>query len=286
MKTPKIINKNYLSIAMLSISALAFTACGNGPIDKITESTTNASQDDMSATDFVTSASLRINPISLNSAVEEASGKTFELAAGTGVAILETKVDPEHGTIVRLGIDSDENSGTPSDVWVKLDEVKDVLVHESDENPASSMEDLEGDALLNSLDEEEAGYSEDLGNNDLSQFGIDEVAKKKKKKRKGKKKMTYCYRYVKQYLLKKGLVKVYLPGAMARDAAKILPKHGFRKTGHTPRTAKNGEVCVYTGGCCGHIEVKINGKFWYGYGYKARPINEILPRPFIGCYAK
>ncbi|MCO5141624.1 MAG: hypothetical protein M9962_00880 [Oligoflexia bacterium] len=284
MKNPKIINKNYLHIAVISISALAFTACGNGPIDKISESTTQSSQNDMSATNFVTNASLRINPLSPGEAVEEASAKSsFELAAGTGVAILETKVDPTYGTIVRLGIDAEEDSGMPTDVWVKLDEVKDILVPESDENPANTAEDPEGDALLNILSDEEAGYSENSDQDDLSQYGIEEVAKKKKK---GKKKMTYCYRYVKQYLLKKKLVKVYLPGVNARDAAKILPKHGFKKTGHTPRTAKNGEVCVYTGGCCGHIEVKINGKFWYGYGYKDKPINELLPRPFLGCFTK
>jgi len=97
--------------------------------------------------------------------------------------------------------------------------------------------------------------------------------------------MTYCYRYVKRYLLSIGKVKTYLPGTSAWEAAKILPKHGFRKTGHTPAKAKEGEVCVYSGGPKGHghIEVKRNGKWWYGYGYLPQPIKN---RKFIACFAK
>lgn len=97
--------------------------------------------------------------------------------------------------------------------------------------------------------------------------------------------MTYCYRYVKQYLLQTGQVKVYLPGVSAWEAAGILPKHGFRRTGHSPASAKNGEVCVYSGGPQGHghIEVKRNGKWWYGYGFKPNPISG---RRFIACFAK
>jgi hypothetical protein len=99
------------------------------------------------------------------------------------------------------------------------------------------------------------------------------------------KRMTYCYRFVKRYLLQTGQVKTYLPGASAYQAASILPKHGFRRTGHNPASARNGEVCVYGGGPQGHghIEVKRNGKWWYGYGYINHPIRN---RKFIACFAK
>lgn len=99
------------------------------------------------------------------------------------------------------------------------------------------------------------------------------------------KRMTYCYRHVKNYLLQTGQVKTYLPGGSAYQAASILPKYGFRRTGHGPATASNGEVCVYSGGPQGHghIEVKRNGKWWYGYGFIDHPIRN---RKFIACFAK
>lgn len=97
--------------------------------------------------------------------------------------------------------------------------------------------------------------------------------------------MTYCYRYVKQYLLQTGQVNSYLPGGSAYQAASILPKYGFRRTGSSPNGARNGEVCVYSGGPRGHghIEVKRNGKWWYGYGFINHPIQN---RRFIACFAK
>ena len=97
--------------------------------------------------------------------------------------------------------------------------------------------------------------------------------------------MTYCYRYVKKYLLQTGQVKTYLPGGSAYQAASILPKYGFHRTGHSPASASNGEVCVYSGGPQGHghIEVKRNGKWWYGYGFIDHPIRN---RSFIACFAK
>lgn len=99
------------------------------------------------------------------------------------------------------------------------------------------------------------------------------------------KKQTYCYRYVKQYLLKTGQVNTYLPGSAAVQAYKILPKYGFRITGHGPNNALNGEVCVYSGGSkgYGHIEVKRNGSWWYGYGYISHPIRG---RIFLACFSK
>lgn len=97
--------------------------------------------------------------------------------------------------------------------------------------------------------------------------------------------MTYCYRYVKQYLLQTGQVNSYLPGGSAYQAATILPKHGFRNTGRGPASARNGEICVYSGGPRGHghIEVKRNGKWWYGYGFINHPIQN---RRFLACFVK
>lgn len=97
--------------------------------------------------------------------------------------------------------------------------------------------------------------------------------------------MTYCYRYVKKYLLKVGLVKVYLPGASAYMAANILPKHGFKKVARKPAQAIVHDVCVYKGGPSGHghIEVKTSKGWYYGYGYKKSPIKN---RIFIGCFHK
>jgi tartrate dehydratase beta subunit/fumarate hydratase class I family protein len=97
--------------------------------------------------------------------------------------------------------------------------------------------------------------------------------------------MTYCYKYVKQYLLKKKLVSVYLPGGSAYMAATILPKYGFTKVSRKPSQAIVHDVCVYKGGPSGHghIEVKTSSGWYYGYGYKKAPIKN---RIFIGCFHK
>jgi hypothetical protein len=97
--------------------------------------------------------------------------------------------------------------------------------------------------------------------------------------------MTYCYCYVKLYLLKIGKVSVYLEGSMARQAVDILPRHGFQRIGGINQAQIN-DVCVYSGGKknAGHIEIKVNGGWYYGYGVKPRPIagNHKL----LGCFRK
>lgn len=97
--------------------------------------------------------------------------------------------------------------------------------------------------------------------------------------------MTYCYRYVKKYLLSKGFVDVYLPGVSAYMAADILPKHGFSKVSRKPSQATTYDVCVYKGGPSGHghIEVLDPKGWYYGYGYKSQPIKN---RTFISCFYK
>lgn len=186
-------------------------------------------------------------------------GKKVTIPNGTTLAVLETKMVEEKGLMLRLGIDANEESGLPSDIWISVGDI-----------PEGALTAVEDSDYTN---EETSAYSPNDSYADMV--------------RKAKKKMTYCYRYVKQYLLKTGKVKTYLPGVSAHMAGSTLPKYGFRKTGHTASTAQEGEVCVYRGGNGGngHIEVKRNGKWWYGYGFKSTPIT---PRnhPFVGCYAK
>lgn len=97
--------------------------------------------------------------------------------------------------------------------------------------------------------------------------------------------MTYCYRYVKRYLLDHGLVDVYLPGSSAYMAADILPDHGFYRVSRGPQSAIVHDVCVYRGGPSGHghIEVKTSSGWYYGYGYKQNPIKN---RVLIACFHK
>ncbi|MCB9072536.1 MAG: hypothetical protein H6623_02865 [Bdellovibrionaceae bacterium] len=97
--------------------------------------------------------------------------------------------------------------------------------------------------------------------------------------------MTYCYKYVKLYLLKKKLVSVYLPGGSAYMAASILPKYNFARVSRGPSQAIVHDVCVYKGGPAGHghIEVKTSQGWYYGYGYKSASIKN---RIFIGCFHK
>jgi hypothetical protein len=101
------------------------------------------------------------------------------------------------------------------------------------------------------------------------------------------KKMTYCFRYVKQYLLKKKLVSRYLPGASAWMAKDSLPKEGFHRTGQGPSAARLNDVCVYTGGNGnnGHIEVMTSAGWYYGYGYNRAPIG-LNNHRLISCYTK
>jgi len=172
----------------------------------------------------------------------------FVLSAGSELAVLEMKADAKLGTIVHLGIDAQENGRVPSDVWVSQTEVPNEALEPYAPADYDSEENQDGDFSA-------------------------------------QKAMTYCYRYVKQYLLQTGQVRIYLPGESAWQAAGILPKQGFHRTGHSPASAKNGEVCVYSGGPAGHghIEVKRNGRWWYGYGFKPNPISG---RRFIACFAK
>lgn len=175
----------------------------------------------------------------------------YQIMQGSLISILEEK----SSGLLRVGIESSDDSQEVLDLWVN----------------ASELESLNLSAVDDVDPFDEFGF--DLEPTDeLDLFAL-------------RKKMTYCYRYVKQYLLKHGLVKVYLPGASAYMAAKELPKHGFKKVSRKPASAIVNDVCVYRGGPSGHghIEVRTSKGWYYGYGYKASPIQN---RTLISCFHK
>ena len=241
----------------LSISkkCLCFTAaasallcgCGSGPADPLTKATVETTSADYTAADFVAKQDLDLRTVES----QEQPARAVTIPAGTSLTVLETKVSATAGTIVRLGIDSAEEGELPADAWFPMDQA--LLLG------LARMVDTGGEAH----EEEKPSLWQKI-----SRGG-----------------MTYCFRYVKRYLLSTGKVSQYLPGESAWQAASILPKHGFRRTGNSPASARDGEVCVYSGGPKGHghVEVKRSGKWWFGYGFNAQPIRG---RNFLGCFAK
>ena len=103
----------------------------------------------------------------------------------------------------------------------------------------------------------------------------------------GVKGMTYCYKFVKMYLMKIGLVREYLAGGSAWMAKNALPAAGFHMNGRRPAQAQVNDVCIYYGGRGGngHIEVRTAAGWYYGYGYKSAPIT-LVNHTLIGCYSK
>ncbi|RZA09808.1 MAG: hypothetical protein EOP11_00435 [Proteobacteria bacterium] len=249
------ISKSCLCTAAAA-TALASTlcGCGAGPMDKLTEATTKTTSANFQAADFVAKEDLVLRPVP----AEGEAPSQITLPEGTAVTVIETKVDNKAGTLVRLGIDANEESGLPADAWFPLDAAL-----------------LAGLLQVNASEEEkeEAAASTPAGN---AVVKISRAARGK---------MTYCYRYVKRALLSAGRVNAYLPGESAWMAANALPKHGFRRTGKGPSAAGEGDVCVYSGGPRGHghIEMKRGGGWWFGYGIKATPMQG---RNFIACFTK
>lgn len=231
--------------------ASTLCGCGNGPADKLTQATIETTSASYAAADFVARQDLTLRPIP----AEGEAPTQFTLPAGMAITVIETKVDAKAGTVVRLGIDANEESGLPSDAWFPLD---------------ASL--LAGLLRVNAAADEEEEAE-----------GKESLIMKASRAARGK--MTYCYRYVKRALLSSGRVSAYLPGESAWMAANALPKHGFRRTRAGPSAAKEGDVCVYSGGPQGHghIEIKRGGGWWYGYGVKSAPMQG---RNFIACFAK
>lgn len=245
----------FFEAASLGLCLSLLSACGTS-VNKDPVGASAQVQEEVTSAGFSVEKNVAVSAVAAPEGVSDegklvsTSDKIVNLPKGTELSVLETRYDAKLGELMHLGIDSDDES-LPADMWVK------------------ATPELKAALAQNIMPTE-------ITNSDEGEDSLVTVA------RKG---MTYCYRYVKQYLIKTGKVKVYLPGNSAWMASRELPKHGFRLTGHSPATAANGEVCVYRGGPRGHghIEVKINGKWWYGYGYIGHPIRN---RVFIGCYAK
>lgn len=240
------VNKKCLCLLTAAASTV-LCGCGSGPADPLTQATVETTRDNYSGANFVARNDLHLRTVESG----EAPAKAVTIPQGTSLSVLETKVSATAGTIVRLGIDSDEGGELPADAWFPMDQ-----------------------ALLLGL-----ARMVDTGS------GNDEESAPSLWQKISRGGMTYCFRYVKRYLLSTGKVSQYLPGESAWQAASILPKHGFRRTGNSPASAREGEVCVYSGGPKGHghVEVKRSGKWWFGYGFNANPISG---RNFLGCFAK
>jgi hypothetical protein len=215
-------------------------------------------------------------------------GQKLVLPAGTDLTIISGETDPRYGKILRVGLEVAESDSMPIDFWIRA-------------------RDLSASRLVPS--EMGTGDNSDLWANDdgdlLSDdmFAMATITKTGKRplRRKGSKGpgyngvrgrggMTYCFRYVKQYLLKTGEVPVYLPGVPAWSAESTLPQYGFQVTGHDPTTAGTNEICVYKGGKGGngHIEIHRPEGWWYGYGFSQLSMEQVSPEKhkFVACYAK
>jgi hypothetical protein len=253
-------NKHTSSL-LVTLTILVLTGCGRATDDQSKSEVASATAIAQTKQDnnYVTGAEMRI-------VSAEQDGSARVLPRGSNVTILETKKDEKLGTLVHLGVDSDDES-MPSEVWVSM---SDAAKAGFEKLPESDVSD------------------EDQVSSDSSENGAFlDVARRRSSGRRGGGGMTYCYRYVKQYLIKIGKVKSYLPGASAWMAATVLPQYGFHKTGGGPESAQLNDVCVYRGGRGGngHAEIKVKGGWYYGYGVIGHPINRST-HPFIGCFRK
>jgi hypothetical protein len=239
---------------ILLLGALSLTACGYGNKQEpslVANDAQKAAESTSVALDFSQDSFLVTRAFEVPTYEKEtlAPAGKIAFAPEDELLILDKKFDAQLGNLVRIGLDTVDPSASEleRDFWVRE-------------------RDLPTEMLEQYVAPEEIEDS------------LEEALARKRR-------MTYCYRFVKKYLLSTGQVKTYLPGSSAYQAYSILPKYGFHKTGNSPASARNGEVCVYAGGPQGHghIEVKRSGKWWYGYGYKNNPIAN---RRFLGCFAK
>ncbi len=195
---------------------------------------------------------------------QKLQGGPLVIKEGTDLTVLDIVKDENFGEIAHLGLNSDEE-GAISDLWVRVNDLNNNCLEVQDD------EDFRSDA--NATDKTDAG--------DIR--GQLHRSKVKAKKRR----MTYCYRFVKKYLMETGKVPVYLSGGSAYMAPAQLMKYGFKKIAETPSHVRTEDVCVYRGGNGGngHIEVFTKKGWYYGYGYLSHPISR-ANHPFVGCYRK
>lgn len=187
-----------------------------------------------------------------------------DLKPGTEMEILQISKD---GKVARIGIDTDNASLADMNV---------------------SVEDLQ--TRFTSTVETEEGLEDD--DMDFSNEGLFAA----RKKRGG---MTYCYRDVKNTLLKAKKCGRYASGVRAAEGYKILANEcGMKQVGLGVSLAKlpTYSVCVSGGGrscgksgACGHIAIKMPNGMWFGAGTRGTPWlpnskkKGYVPRYQIGC---
>lgn len=194
--------------------------------------------------------------------LEDLEGVTFDYPAGEKIHIQQV-FDPQFGALYKLtAIVNPDEDQFPTVILLTADQLKDAQIE------------YLRDGSVATLEQEYSPYDE----TDVA------AARSGQPRRRAGKKIGSCYKMVKQYLLRKGMVRTYLPGGSAYMAAGILPRHGFSRTGTGPGGAQINDVCVYRGGWHGHghIEVRVAGG-WY-YGPTSR--NSMKGRTFIGCFRK
>lgn len=217
----------------------------------------NAANAEMAAPSFEVKSDLTVTVLKTDEdQFKNLVGAQLKIGAGSDITVLEAFHDAQAGDVVHIGINNDEDAEGISDLWVPAQQLNtDALAREDDSAFGAEIEQSE-------------------------HIVMEDIASRGKKK-----KMTYCYRFVKQYLLSHRMVPVYLQGGSAYMAANVLPKYGFKKLSIKPSQAKLNDVCVYRGGKGGngHIEILTAKGWYYGYGYISHPIAN---HPFIACFRK
>lgn len=261
-----------LALLTMGMSAHATDVTVTPPANWLTPADTSATNDAPDRS-YELSQDTAVHVVNvMNDDHPELVGQTVVLPKESEITVLGSMMDPVAGQLVRIGVDADEDDGLPTDFWVPADELLQGGLVDSE------ISTLKDDPVLESDDDAAPAFSEEARHVHLARH------------KRHKRHMTYCYRYVKEYLLHSGKVPIYLPGGSAWMAASMLPHYGFRRTGHNGHSARLGEVCVYRGGNGGngHIEVKRAGGWWYGYGYHRGPITDRLARNhrLVACFSK
>ncbi|MCB9072242.1 MAG: hypothetical protein H6623_01375 [Bdellovibrionaceae bacterium] len=200
--------------------------------------------------------------------------KSYHLVAGDTFTVIQKKMENNQEYALIYIEDADQTDNLQQAVWVPTKELLNAKMQVADlEDP------------FDDNGEEKAEINSDKF------IALAAAVSKKSRKRsgsgRGKRRMTYCYRFVKIRLQQLGLVKGYLPGGSAKNAYSLLPRYGFHSTGGGPSGAGINDVCVYSGGNGGHghIEIRVSGGWWYGYGVKSSSIS-LSNHRLLGCFGK
>lgn len=191
------------------------------------------------------------------------TGGNVSLDARQEFEVLEISRD---GKVARLGLDTENQSA--SDIFVSVADLEQSRLAEVKEIAGLEDEDV-----------------------DVSDEGLFAATRKKGG-------MTYCYRDVKNTLLKNKKCGRYASGVRAAEGYQILAREcGMTQVGKVePSTLPAYSVCVSSGGrpCgggtyCGHIAVKLPNGLWFGAGTRGTPYlpnskkKGYAPRKITGC---